>query len=85
MIAILPITNEELAKYQTLYKNHTPIGWMKEGVTTRLIVKMKPGRRGWTPYLCARDCGGHYIVARYDRYDKIDKRTFAITKDVEDR
>lgn len=37
-----------------------------------------------TPYMGVRDCGDHYIVARYDRYDRIDKSTLAITKDVED-
>ena len=40
---------------------------------------------GWTPHGCARDCGDHYIVARYSRYDRIDKDTFKVTQDVEDR
>ena len=31
------------------------------------------------------DCGDHYILARYASYDKIDKSTLAITKDIEDR
>lgn len=39
----------------------------------------------WTPYGCARDCGDHYIVARYDRYDRIEKDTLEVTEDVEDR
>ena len=40
---------------------------------------------GWTPSGCARDCGDHYIVARYSRYDRIDKDTFKVTQDVKDR
>lgn len=85
MITILPITEEEQARYQSFYKNHTLVGWMKEETTTRLIVKMKPGQKGWTPFGCARDCGNHYIVARYAGYDRIDKRTLTVTKDIEDR
>lgn len=38
----------------------------------------------WTRYDTIRDCGDHYIWARYDRYDRIDKATLQITKDVED-
>lgn len=37
-----------------------------------------------TPYMGVRDCGDHYIIAGHDRYDRIDKSTLAITKDVED-
>ena len=39
----------------------------------------------WTPYGVCRDCGDHYIIARYSRYDRIDKATLEITPDVEDR
>ena len=39
----------------------------------------------WTPSGCARDCGDHYIIARHDRYDRIDKETMEVTQDVEDR
>lgn len=35
------------------------------------------------PYEC-RDCGDHFIIARYDRYDRIDKKTLEIIKDVSD-
>lgn len=38
-----------------------------------------------TVYGTIRDCGDHYIRACYDRYDRIDKETLTITKDVEDR
>jgi hypothetical protein len=37
-----------------------------------------------TPYGYVRDCGDHYIKAQYSRYDRIDKETLEITKDVED-
>lgn len=38
-----------------------------------------------TPYGYVRDCGDHYIKAQWSRYDRIDKDTFKITHDVEDR
>lgn len=39
----------------------------------------------WTRYGTIRDCGDHYIMAGYSRYDRIDKDTLEITEDVEDR
>lgn len=39
----------------------------------------------FTPYGGIRDCGDHYIKANYSTYDRIDKETLEITKDVEDR
>ena len=39
----------------------------------------------WTRYNTVRDCGDHYIKAQYSRYDRIDKETLEIIKDVEDR
>lgn len=47
--------------------------------TTYVVFK---GRH--TPYMGVRDCGDHYIKAGYDRYDRIDKGTLKITKDVHD-
>ena len=41
--------------------------------------------RNTTPYGMCRDCGNHYIIARWDRYDRIDKATLKRTADVEDR
>lgn len=38
----------------------------------------------WTRYDTIRDCGDHYIWARYSRYDRIDKKTLEVTRDVED-
>lgn len=38
-----------------------------------------------TPYGCCRACGDHFIIARYSRYDRIDKHTMEITVDVEDK
>lgn len=39
----------------------------------------------FTPYYSIRDCGDHYIKANYSTYDRIDKETLEITRDVEDR
>ena len=40
-------------------------------------------RGTWTRHMSVRDCGDHYICAGYSGYDKIDKATLEITKDVE--
>lgn len=41
-------------------------------------------RGSWTPYGVMRDCGDHYIIARWSRYDRISKDLTEITYDVED-
>lgn len=38
----------------------------------------------WTPYGHMRDCGDHYIIARYSRYDRVSKDLQTITEDCED-
>lgn len=50
------------------------------GGTTYVVFK---GR--FTAYGMCRDCGNHYIIARWSRYDRIEKGTFERTLDVEDR
>jgi hypothetical protein len=82
---IKSISEEDKKFYQNFYKEHTVIGLMEEETVTRIIVRMKRGFKGWTPSGCARDCGDHYIVARYCQYDRVDKDTMNVTKDVEDK
>ena len=48
-------------------------------------VVMKATKRNYTSYGMCRDCGDHFIIARYSRYDRIDKKTLKITFDTEDR
>lgn len=50
------------------------------GAITRVIFK-----GSWTPYGVMRDCGDHYIIARYSRYDRVSKDLTAITYDVDDK
>lgn len=38
-----------------------------------------------TPYCFCRNCGDHFIIARWSGYDRIDRYTMEITVDVEDR
>ena len=52
--------------------------WETGGIT-RVIIK-----GSWTPYGCMRDCGDHYIVARYSRFDRVSKDLQTIAKDVND-
>lgn len=76
---------EEKTYFQPFYTKHTVVGIMEENGIGRVIVKMKRGYKGFTPCGCARDCGDHYIIARYSSFDSVDKKTLEITKDVEDR
>lgn len=39
----------------------------------------------YTAYGMVRDCGDHYIRAKYSSYERIDKETLEVTQDVEDR
>lgn len=41
--------------------------------------------RTYTPYGTIRDCGDHYIRAKYSSYVRIDKGTMKVTEDVEDK
>lgn len=84
-MTIRDLTAEEKEYFQKFYTKHTVIGIMEENDNSRVIVKMKRGYKGFTPAGCARDCGNHYIIARYSRYDSVDKNTLEIAKDVEDR
>lgn len=84
------ISEEDKRWFSAQHPHHNVVGFMREGYgsnggITRVILKMKPGHKGWTPYGAARDCGDHYIIARYSQYDRVDKKTLAITKDVDDR
>ena len=38
----------------------------------------------YTPYGMVRDCGDHYIRAKYASWDRIDKGTLKVTYDVKD-
>lgn len=46
MVTILPLSEQDEAMFQPLYKHHIPIGWLREDGTkiSRLILKMKPGQ-----------------------------------------
>lgn len=85
MLKVKNITEEDKNYFQQFYSKHNVVGLLEEESETRIIVKMKQGCKGWTPTGCARDCGDHYIIARYSRYDRVDKKTLQVTKDVEDR
>lgn len=79
------LNKEEADLYQVFYKKHNVIGLIDFGNYSKVVLKMKRGFKGFTPYMTARDCGDHYILAMYDRYDRLDKKTWKLTTDVEDR
>ena len=68
---------------ETLEERYEEEEGRESGATTYVVMKAT-GKR-WTPYGMCRDCGDHYIIARWSRYDRIDKGTFERTVDVEDR
>ena len=53
----------------------------EDGTSTTYVVF----EGSWTRSGTVRDCGDHYIIARYSRFDRIDKGTLNIIKDVYDR
>lgn len=79
LIKIEKLSAEDYATFKGFYPNHEPVGFMTGGGEHRVILKGH-----YTPYMTARDCGDHYILARFDRYDRIQKDTSLIIFDVED-
>lgn len=90
-MAIIEVTKatDDLTIYERFNPGFTTTGellteeWEESGKVrgiTRVVFKGK-----YTAYGMCRDCGDHYIIARYSRYDRIDKATLKITEDVEDR
>lgn len=65
---------------ETLEERYEEVEGRDGGACTYVVMK---GR--FTQYGMCRDCGDHYIIARWSRYDRIDKGTFKRTLDVEDR
>ena len=63
--------------------------WMESngmpGGCTYVVFKGVGRRNNWTPYGMCRDCGDHYVIARWSRHDRIDKKTLSIIFDTEDR
>jgi hypothetical protein len=84
-MTIRNLTEEEKAYFQQFYKAHEVVGMMEEENGNRIIVKMKRGYKGFTPYGVARDCGNHYIIANYSSYDSVDKKTLEVTKNTDDK
>lgn len=68
---------------ETLEERYTEEQGRDGGATTYVV--MKATARQWTPYGMCRDCGDHYIIAKWDKYVRIDKGTLKRTVDVEDR
>lgn len=81
------ISEEDKEWFERLHSQHKVIGtiWFPWSDENKVVLKMKPGYKGWTPSGCVRDCGDHYIVAQYSRYDRVDKKTLEKTCDVEDK
>lgn len=65
---------------ETLEERYEEAEGRDGGATTYVVMS---GR--WTPYGMCRDCGDHYIIAKYSRYDRIEKGTLKRTADVDDR
>ena len=84
------LNNKEITYFQRFYREHNVIGYLEYTTTDgtdagRVVLKMKPGYKAWTPYGTARDCGTHYILAQYSRYDRIQKKDLEVTEDADDK
>lgn len=65
---------------ETLTERIEEVSGLESMETTYVVMTGK-----FTAYGMCRDCGDHYIIAKWDRYDRIDKGTMKRTADVEDR
>lgn len=65
---------------ETLYEEYEDIDGFDGGGCEYVVMKGT-----WTNYGMCRDCGSHYIIARWSRYDRVDKETLEITFDVADK
>ena len=81
------MTQEDRDWFEHCHPQHRVIGtiWFPWSEENKIVLKMKPGYKAWTPSGCVRDCGDHYIVAQPSRYDRVDKKTFERIYDVEDK
>lgn len=70
---------------ETLAETYTEKNGMPGGGCTFVVFRHTGHGRKFTPYGMCRDCGSHYIIARWSRYDRIEKNTLKITYDTEDR
>ena len=79
------LTPEDFRDYSAWNPGYTPTGeTLKESFSDGGSVTHVVFKGPYTRYGMCRDCGDHYIIARYTRYDRIYKATLEITKDVED-
>lgn len=80
--------NNEAGKVAYVYKKHTfaeeLLEYHYEDMGHECVSVYCVLKGNWTPYGAVRDCGDHYIKANYSSYDRIDKVTFQVTRDVED-
>ena len=81
------ISEEDRDWFERLHPQHKVVGfiWFPWSNENKVVLKMKPGYKAWTPSGCVHDCGDHYIIAQCSRYDRVDKKTLERTFDVEDR
>lgn len=69
---------------ETLHETYIEKNGQPAGGCTYVVFRHTGNGRKYTPYGMCRDCGTHYIIARWSRYDRIEKGTLKITYDTED-
>ena len=84
-ITITNLCDEDASYYKHINPGFKPTGevltqeWSNGGSESLVVMT-----GSYTPYGMCRDCGDHYIIGRYSRFDRINKGTFEIIRDVED-
>lgn len=77
------LSPEQIASYREMNEGHEPTGdLLVENHSTGQIVKVI--FKGKFTH-SVRDCGDHYIIARFSRFDRLEKDTLELIEDVEDR
>lgn len=82
---VRPANKDEKEWFEACHKNFNVLGFLVTPFISKVILKPKQGKKGFTPYGCVRDCGDHYIIAQYASYRRIDKKTGEAIDDVEDK
>lgn len=82
---VRPVNEDEMKWFSGCHPNFNVLGFLVTSFVSKIILKPKRGKKGFTPYDCVRDCGDHYVIAQYASYTRVDKKTGEMTYNVEDK
>ena len=77
------LTPEQMRVYRKINPRHEPTGDLLVETSEKGSVSLVIFTGEYTHSV--RDCGDHYIIARCSGFDRVDKETLKVTRNVEDR